>query len=208
MTQVNIPWDSLSTIRTHLINAIAEKISAKSYLEIGCAGDENFNAVNVEYKVGVDPLHGGTHRMTSDEYFEKYTTDTFDLIFIDGLHHADQVVKDIDNSLQFLNTHGVIVMHDCLPIDEYMQTIPIPEKIVTWTGDVWRSVFHRHDLQQVDVAITKIDLGCGLIMNRQPKIGKIHTNPSFWLSEATFKDYVDNYSKLNLLTFDEAVNWV
>lgn len=208
MTQVNIPWDSLTTTRTHLINEIAEKISAKTYLEIGCAGDENFNAINVDYKIGVDPHHGGTHRMTSDAYFAKHIVDTFDLIFIDGLHHADQVVKDIDNSLKFLNPNGVIVMHDCLPLDEYMQIIPIPANIVTWTGDVWRSVFHRHDLQQVDVAVTKIDLGCGLIMNRPPKLPQIHATPSFWLEEANFDDYTNNYSKLNLLTVSEAMEWI
>jgi SAM-dependent methyltransferase len=208
MTQVNISWDSTTTKRTHLINAIAEKISAKSYLEIGCAGDDNFGAVNIAYKVGVDPMAGGTHRMTSDFYFENYTTDKFDIIFIDGLHHADQVVRDIDNSLNYLNEGGVIVMHDCLPTDAHMQTVPIPAQIVTWTGDVWKAVFHRHDLQEVDICIATIDLGCGVIVKRPPKLGKINENANFWITDATFQDYANNYSKLNLLTFGEAVDWV
>ena len=37
--------------------------------------------------VGVDPLLGGTHRMTSDAFFAA-NADAFDLIFIDGLHQV------------------------------------------------------------------------------------------------------------------------
>ena len=51
--------------------------------------------------------------MTSDEYFSKFK-DKFDIIFIDGLHHYEQVKKDIFNSLEILNSNGIILMHDCL----------------------------------------------------------------------------------------------
>lgn len=40
-----------------------------------------------EVVVGVDPLLGGTHRMTSDAFFAA-NTEHFDLIFIDGLHQV------------------------------------------------------------------------------------------------------------------------
>ena len=45
--------------------------------------------------------------MTSDEYFKKFK-DKFDLIFIDGLHHYNQVEKDIYNSLEILNDKRII----------------------------------------------------------------------------------------------------
>ena len=31
--------------------------------------DKNFSKINVKKKVGIDPVSGGTHRMTSDEFF-------------------------------------------------------------------------------------------------------------------------------------------
>jgi hypothetical protein len=35
------------------------------------------------------------------------------------LHLAQQVEKDIINSIQFLSENGFIVMHDCSPPSEY-----------------------------------------------------------------------------------------
>ena len=52
--------------------------------------------------------------MTSDEFFENNEI-YFDCIFIDALHIYEQVRKDILNSVKFLNTHGIIIIHDCLP---------------------------------------------------------------------------------------------
>ena len=38
----------------------------------------------------------------ANEWIRK-NKETFDIIFIDGLHHYDQVIKDINNSLNILN---------------------------------------------------------------------------------------------------------
>jgi hypothetical protein len=88
--------------RIILINYLIDRYQFKSYLEIGCEKDLCFNAVRAEHKVGVDPIEGGTHRMTSDEFFST-NTETFDIIFIDGLHWSEQVFRDITNSLKSLN---------------------------------------------------------------------------------------------------------
>lgn|GEM_PF-3963401 len=71
------------------------------YLEIGCAGNDCFENINIPFKVGVDPSQGGTLRLTSDEYFA-LTTERFDLIFIDGLPYAAQVVRDVEHALNRL----------------------------------------------------------------------------------------------------------
>ena len=44
---------------------------------------------------------------------------TFDVIFIDGLHLADQVEKDIDNALKFIKEDGFIILHDVNPPTEW-----------------------------------------------------------------------------------------
>lgn len=195
-----------SKTRTDLLNAIADKIAATSYLEIGCCTDVNFNNVRASYKVGVDPVSGGTLRMTSDEFF-KNNTDTFDLIFIDGLHHADQVNKDIENSLAILNPNGVIVMHDCLPTTEYMQRTPMPNGISDWTGDVWKSVFYFNDQQMIDICVVTIDMGCGIIRNRKPSNSQIRTDAEYWMT-SHYDEYTQSYNKLALKTFEEAFAWI
>lgn len=192
--------------RTNLINDIANKINAKSYLEIGCCTNVNFDNVRIEHKIGVDPNSGGTHRMTSDEFFVN-NTEMFDLIFVDGLHHADQVNKDIKNSLRTLNSGGVIVIHDCLPTTEYMQQTPIPPGISDWTGDVWKSVFYFNDEQLIDICVVTIDMGCGIILSRPPSNVKIQNDAQSWM-DSSYSDYVNNYSKLSLKTYEEALEWI
>lgn len=128
---------------TDLINFIAEKIGAKTYLEIGVFNpDHNFNKINIEHKVGVDPAvnHASIYQGTSDDYFIGYGQEgdkrMYDLIFIDGLHHADQVQKDVINSWACLNPGGVIVMHDCNPPTEATTCVP-RGKQREWCGDVF-----------------------------------------------------------------------
>ena len=70
------------------------KNNYKSYLEIGCNKDDLFSKVSIEKKVGVDPNEGGNVRLTSDSFFN-INTDTFDIIFIDGLHVYEQVKRDV-----------------------------------------------------------------------------------------------------------------
>jgi predicted O-methyltransferase YrrM len=47
----------------------------------------------------------------SDLFFSKNET-MFDVILIDGDHSYDQVKKDTENALRFLNKKGIIIWHD------------------------------------------------------------------------------------------------
>ena len=53
-------------------------------------------------------------RMTSDDWFEKYGDVELDWIYIDGDHHADNVLRDARNSFKLLNRGGFIVFDDFL----------------------------------------------------------------------------------------------
>lgn len=196
--KLNFDWSSFPQ-RFEIINKIIKKNSYERYLEIGCFKDENFNKINITYKVGVDPVSGGTVRKTSDEYF-KNNKEYFDIIFIDGLHYFDQVKKDIENSLDFLNTKGIIIVHDCLPSKIRDQMIPRAHE--KWNGDVWKAIVEFRTKDHLDVYTCFADEGLGIILKRNNK-NKLDLNLKDF-KKLKFKDYYHNYSKfMNIISEDD-----
>ena len=123
---------------TELLNAIINKHNLKSYLEIGTQHRENnFNKIVCQEKYCIDPDQNAKADFigTSDDFFS-FNTETFDLIFIDGLHHADQVKRDFENSLKCLNEGGFIAIHDVLPENEIGTRVP--RETICWWGDVYK----------------------------------------------------------------------
>ena len=80
--------------------------------------------------------------MPSDEFFANRAAASdrtpYDLVFIDGLHVADQVERDIVNSLLNLAPAGTIVLHDCNPTTESARPTP------TSTGSTGMGRSGRH----------------------------------------------------------------
>ena len=169
-------------------------------MEIGCQSDVNFSKIKIENKVGVDPQSGGTLRMTSDEFFSQ-NKETFDLIFIDGLHIHEQVLKDIDNSLNVLNENGVILLHDCLPAKIWHQTIPQTHS--SWNGDVWKSIVHSRTREDIDTYTIKADQGLGLILKRKNRDKLVHPINNF--KNLKFKDYYNHHEKFMRLIDENKV---
>lgn len=152
--------------RTDILNTLIQKYGYSSYLEVGTQDPaSNFDKIIIEHKVSVDPFPRGevTFVGTSDAYFESITDDVkYDIIFIDGLHHNDQVLKDIENSLTHLSDNGTIVCHDCLPTTEDMQARDDHGR--EWTGDVWKAIAElRVETIDLDIKVVDTDYGCGII---------------------------------------------
>ena len=137
--------DSRGT-RTQLIEYFQQRYHYKSYLEVGCGDFSNFVTLrNLFTQVDcIDPFkENATYSLPSDVFFElrvynnsiinnsnnnnnnKVNLDdgskveipvTYDVIFIDGLHDAKQVIRDVMNALQLLNEHGMckIYLYVCL----------------------------------------------------------------------------------------------
>ena len=134
--------------RWDLIKYLHEKYKFNTYLEIGCDKDQLFSRINIKKKFGVDPFSGGNIRKTSDDFF-KDNKETFDLVFIDGLHEYSQVKKDILNSLKFLNKDGLILVHDCLP--ESMSKQAVPRYRMIWNGDVWKAIVDLRQNKNINI---------------------------------------------------------
>lgn len=162
-----ISCDYLPFSHYDVIPEVVKFKTAKSYLEIGCADDGCFSKVHADIKVGVDPQRGGTHRMTSDEFFDA-NTQKFDVIFIDGMHTHQQVMKDFQNAKRHINADGVILFHDVLPDNRYTawptkKSRPKRKDVVAWNGDVWRINFDLLEMPGVDYRMVPNLHGVGVL---------------------------------------------
>lgn len=136
--------------RFHFINNIINKYNLINprYLEIGIWNGGTFKNVNTNLKDGVDPAHYcececTNYRMTSDDFFKNSVKDKYDIIFIDGLHTAYQVSKDIYNSINNLNDGGWIVLDDVYPhAEEEQRSLNLKNMGKPMTGDVWKAVYN------------------------------------------------------------------
>jgi hypothetical protein len=185
--------------RLNLILKLIERINAQNYLEIGCDKNQIFRHINCQKKIGVDPYRGGNHLMTSDAYFLNFTEDMFDVIFIDGLHHYEQVTKDVNNALNRLNDHGYIIIHDLLPVFKDETSMPAPIASADspyWLGDTWRLSFDLMGRSDITFKIVTIDCGCGVIIKTpQVPVEISHENNWEW--------YCNNLDKLPLTQYHE-----
>lgn len=163
-------YNSNISKRSQIINKLTNKTD--KYLEIGVEFGECFNEVHFSDKIGVDPdpkfspTNGKLFKLTSDEYFLQYNIiDTlsidsfnkieeshlFNVIFIDGMHQTEFVLRDINNSIRVLSQKGLIFIDDILPLN-YNEQLKIPIKHYyengilkygeNWTGDVWKVIYH------------------------------------------------------------------
>jgi|694.fasta_scaffold05187_7 hypothetical protein len=107
--------------RDQVINFLIDLFKYKDYLEIGIQYRQCWDYINCENKTGVEPIHihedDRILHMNSDQFFEK-NLKLFDIVFIDGDHNYEQVIKDIRNAKKFLKNGGSIVLHDSNPPDE------------------------------------------------------------------------------------------
>lgn len=148
-----VKCNSNFNFRYEVINSLTT--SENKYLEIGVEYGETFANVHFSHKTGIDPDPKfeveNIEIMTSDDFFETNSELLFDVIFIDGMHQSEYVIRDINNSIQRINNNGKIFIDDILPII-YNEQLKIPKKHYyekgilkygePWTGDVWKVMFY------------------------------------------------------------------
>ena len=155
--------------RFDIINYLIKVNDYKSFLEIGTQERINLSNISIDKKISVDPDPEANPDfiLSSDDFF-KQNVDRFDIIFVDGLHHADFVYRDIINSLRILNPGGCVVVHDVIPSSYEGQLIPLEKTLETgtgiWNGDVWKGwIKLRTDRKDLAMKVVNTDHGCGII---------------------------------------------
>ena len=191
--------------RTSIINHLIILYDFKTYLEIGVRDSRNFDKINIEKKLGVDPnplkKDSQILTLTSNKFFETNKI-KFDIILIDGLHLEYQVDKDIQNSLKTLNNNGVIIMHDCNPPTKFHQreNYEVNGKFPAWNGTTWRSFAKlRINNDDLNMCCVDCDWGIGIIKKGSQKIFKIKQDLSYELLEKKRKKL------LNLISVSEFI---
>lgn len=166
--------------RWDIINFLANNYGARDYLEIGVNDGSCIRKIQIPNRDGVDPSPasevGGNmivpeinYQFTSDYFFENYAHKNYDIIFIDGLHHSEQVDRDIENSLKHLNDGGFIILHDCNPPIFEMQIVP--RQMMLWNGDVWKSIVKlRCSNPELEVSVIDTDWGIGVVRKGSQEI--------------------------------------
>ncbi len=201
--KININWSDFPD-RSEIIQKAIDTKKYRSYLEIGCDNDQNFNKIKIHEKYGVDPISGGNIRKTSDEFFSQ-NKKSFDCIFIDGLHEYEQVKKDIINSIKYLNDGGVIFVHDCLPRGYFEQAVPRSQHV--WTGDVWKSIVEFRTYDYLDISVGKLDMGLGVILKRKNSNKLSITVKDF--KNLKYKEFFENYENyLNLIHYSKIIKFI
>ncbi len=204
--------------RTLLIQKVINQLKADYYLEIGINYGINILNVICPRKLGVDPrvritprkkifsyfknpsnLFNRLYPCTSDKFFEN--NENFlkkiglDVVFIDGLHTYDQSLRDVLNTLKFLNDNGIIIMHDVNPISKRSAQFGR-------LGDTWKTIIHlRSKHNDLKIFVLECETGIGIITKGKPK-NTLKLDPSE-IKKLTYEDLRRNRKEyLNLRDSD------
>jgi SAM-dependent methyltransferase len=198
-------WRTIRYNRMAVVNLLLKHSGGEDYLEIGCAGNDLFDAVMAPRKIGVDPVRGGTHRQTSDAFFASWRGGAFDVVFIDGLHLYAQVRRDLDGALRHLKPGGWIAIHDMLPRDWLEEHVP---QIRTrgWTGDGWKVAFELLASRDVDFRLLALDHGVLVVrpLIERPDIPDMAAE----LATARFAYLHHNFALLPVVDYAGAAAWI
>lgn len=177
--------------RMEAIQCAIDALAANCYLEIGVSGGICFSTLAARRKIGVDPLPAqplvvdeiqkpgvSYFAMTSDEFFREAAPQVLglgvDVVFIDGLHTAEQAHRDCLSALEYLATGGIILLHDCLPASaaeavaasSYDEAGKLngPGWDGEWTGDVWKAIVRlRAQHPDLETFVLHSDHGIGVV---------------------------------------------
>jgi len=197
--------------QTEIINFLFDLYGFTSYLEIGVRNpSDNFDKISAIMKHGVDPnpKRKYSYNMTSDDFFQNYVNQKYDVIFIDGLHTEEQSYKDIKNSICNLKDNGYIIIHDCNPnyefktrsYDDYLK------KPGAWNGTVYKAFLRsKYELKDWSCFVIDENQGCGILTQRKILENKIVND--FDVNDFSWKQFSDDRVKLlQLISFDNYVD--
>lgn len=202
--------------RYDIINYLLTLTENKRYLEIGVRNPADcFSRINSPEKYSVDPGYESkenlaTFKLTSDEFFAAINDKSltvadagFGVIFLDGLHLAEQAYRDMVNCMKILSTPGFLVVHDCNPPtvyharEDYRAHSPAGS---LWNGTTWKAFVHFRSLNSNRSFVVDTDWGVGVVCKHLTEESKRGTSPgNIFFEFNTFDKSRDSF--LNLIEY-------
>lgn len=212
------------------MQALHSQKKLKNYLEIGVFNGHIFFRMASNFKVAVDPefqfdalrkigktilnpynIFNQYFEKTSDAFFQEDAPRVFankkvELSLIDGMHEYDFALRDIENTLRYLDKNGVIVIHDCNPLTKDAACSFAEWKARnftgTWNGDVWKAILHLRSLRSdLNAFVLDCDHGLGVVTYGAPE-RKLSFTPD-QIKQFTYEDFNKNRAEwLNLKPAD------
>lgn len=210
-------------LRSEIINYLLSKMDGPTtYLEVGvCDPSNNYDLVVADSKYSVDPgleyiENPVDFKMTSDEFFEQLGKNKvlssdieFDVIFIDGLHLATQVDRDIAHGLPYLKEDGFIVLHDCNPPTEWHARENHIYRLTParnfWNGTTWKAYLKWRTNDKVNSCCIDSDWGVG-VLSKKYDFGGVAPPENEFFEFGLFDQY--RAQSLNLISFEEFKKFV
>jgi hypothetical protein len=215
--------------RDAVLQGLLSLFAAPRYLEIGVSQGSTFHKVAARQKVAVDPEFrfdveaarranpsASYHQVTSDAYFGTIVdpAERFDVIYLDGLHTAEQTLRDLLNALHHLEPKGIIVIDDVRPptalaaigdrerfarVREFMAS-----RSKTWMGDVYKVVvFIESFLQQLTWRTVAENHGQAVVWHqRRPQVPDRSIAA---VGSMSFEDFVLEATMLRSAPYQEIV---
>lgn len=205
--------------RYDIINTLLKTYKLNSYLEIGvCDPEACFDKIKTQNKASIDPgveyLENPVEfRMTSDEFFTKLKKgDTrfdsdykWDIIFIDGLHLAEQCYRDIKNAISHTTENGFVLLHDCNPPDIWhaREDYLVNGSYANWNGTVWKAFYRiRTEGLNLETYTVDTDWGIGVIKKATSTVNIPQQNPFYEYNTMS----ANRKEHLGLITVEEFLN--
>jgi Methyltransferase domain len=215
--------------RDAVLQGLLALFAAPRYLEIGVSQGATFHSVAAPRKVAVDPVFhfdveaarrenpdAAYHDVTSDTYFGTIVdpAERFDVIYLDGLHTAEQTLRDLLNALAFLEPGGLIVIDDVRPTT-HLAAIPdrrrfaqvreyLGSRSKTWMGDVYKVVFFVDSfLQQLTWRTVAENHGQAVVWRRRRP--QVTQRPIAAVGAMSFEDFVPEAAVLRPASYAEIV---
>ena len=191
-----------------LLGQIHERLLPRTYVEIGVhEGDSLRLARPGTRTVGVDPapnlreaVDAAVYPMTSDDFFARHDMAEvlaglpLDLVFIDGMHLFEFVLRDLINVGRNAVPATTVLLHDCYPISA--ETATREHNTYLWTGDVWKIVLCLKEVcPEVDVHVVDAPpAGLGIVR-------RLNADTSDRLQER-YDELVDRFVNLEYSVLD------
>ena len=179
--------------RAEVVQTFLNHFKAPRYLEVGVSRGKTFFELSAGLKVAVDPVFQFEPQAQTDpsaRYFQEPSdawfarqpsAPAFEVIYLDGLHTAEQTLRDLMNAVDRLTPDGVIIIDDVIPSDEaaalpdqdacMARRAATGDPSVAWMGDVFRLLYFIDTFMQSWTLQVVADNHGQAVLWREPRPG-------------------------------------